>query len=92
MNNNDLLSRIHDLEAVVNGLMIYIAAKEASVSLNTSDDKTKQFLAQNVIRPLAVREKMYEKGNGPLVLAADGYWDGLASERIPNLIRKLKNP
>ncbi|MDV4183277.1 hypothetical protein R1521_32775 [Rhizobium brockwellii] len=91
MNNNDLLSRIHDLESVVNGLMIYIAAREAGVDLDTSDEKTRQFLQDNVMRPFSVRENMYEKGQGPLVLAADGYWEGLASGRIPELVQKLKD-
>ena len=91
MNNNDLLSRIHDLEAVVNGLMIYIAAKEAGVTLDADDEKTKQFLKDNAVRPLTNREKMYDKSQGAPILAGDGYWDSLAIDRIPGLVQKLKD-
>lgn len=87
MKSDDLLGRIHDLEAVVNGLMIYIAAKEAGVTLDPESDAGKAFLKRNVVRPLEVRKAQYE---GSVVVAADGYHDAAAIQRIPHLVQKIK--
>ncbi len=80
----DLRGRIDDLEAIVNGLMVYIAAKEIGVHLNSDDEKAKDFLRSNVMRPTSSRLK--QTG----AIAGDGYWDSLASGKIPELREKLQ--
>lgn len=88
MNNNDLLGRIHDLEAVVNGLMIYIAAKEAGVTLDPKSEDGRRFIKSNVARSYETRKAMYEDGSRDL--AADGYHDSGPLQRIPDLVEKLR--
>jgi hypothetical protein len=81
----DLRGRIDDLEAVVNGLMIYIAAKELGGELDSESAKVKDFLKSNTARPMSSRLK--QTGG----VAGDGYWDGLPSGKIPSLREKLKS-
>ena len=81
---DDVKGRIDDLEAMVNGLMIYIAAKEAGVSLDLDSATTKAFIRANILRPKDAR--LRQKG----VKADDGYWDALASARVRELSEKLK--
>ncbi|SOC47104.1 hypothetical protein SAMN05892877_12711 [Rhizobium subbaraonis] len=88
----DITGRIDDLEAIVNGLMIYIAAKEAGINLNTEDPKTQDFLKKHVFREMKYRltRRGVDNGGQPLVNAGDGYWDSLAAGKIPTLVEELK--
>lgn len=90
MDTNMLLARVEDLEAQLNGLMIYIAAKEADITLDADDQRTKTFLADNAVRTLARRQAEHRHPPGPITLAADGYWEALATENIPEIVEKLK--
>ncbi|MGH2812347.1 MAG: hypothetical protein ACRDI1_06500 [Actinomycetota bacterium] len=65
-------------------MLIYLAAKEAGVALDLKDERTKDFFRANVMRPFDAR--LTKTG----VKAGDGYWDSLASGRIPDLIAKLR--
>ncbi|WP_139790433.1 hypothetical protein [Rhizobium rhizosphaerae] len=86
----EITGRIDELEAIVNGLMIYIAAREAGVDLDPEDPKTKEFLKKNVARPFDARLTRPVPGTGPTVKSADGFWDSLAPSKIPTLVKKLK--
>ncbi|AYD00015.1 hypothetical protein [Neorhizobium sp. NCHU2750] len=90
MDNRELTTRIFDLEAQINGLMIYIAAKEAGITLDLNDPKTKEFIKANVARDFDARAKLLPPSDKPGALAGDGYWDGLAAARIPTLVAKLQ--
>ena len=90
MNEGALLTRIDDLEAQINGLMIYIAAKEAGVNLDLEDEKTKAFLKANPARPEKIRQSILKGVPGPHAIAGDGVWEGLAVSKIPDYVEKLK--
>jgi hypothetical protein len=79
------LLRIDELEAKLNGIIIYLAAKETDVTLDPDDASTKQFLRDNVSRQIDTRL------NKTLPRACDGYWDSYALGKIPELAEKLRN-
>ncbi|MGV1856948.1 hypothetical protein [Rhizobium rhizogenes] len=90
MDTNSLLARIEDLEAQLNGLLIYIAAKEVGITLDPDDQLTKDFLADNAVRPIERRQAEHRHPPGPITLAADGYWEALAAQAIPAISEKLR--
>ena len=82
----EILGRIDELEGLVNGLMIYIAAKEAGVELDLKEPKTRDFLKSNVMR---ARE--YRINRGGLSMPEDGFIDGGAIARVRDLVKALRS-
>jgi len=52
---NVVLARIDEIEAVVNGLIFYLSSKESGLELDLDDPKVKDFLRANVTRPFDSR-------------------------------------
>ncbi|MBP2459599.1 MULTISPECIES: hypothetical protein [unclassified Rhizobium] len=91
MNNQEMANKIFELEAQINGLMIYIASKEAGVELDPESPEAKSFFKTNVMRDYDTRQRSLPPSTeAPSAMAADGYWDTLATARIPGLVRKLQ--
>lgn len=83
-NENDVKGRIDDLEARVNGILLYIAAREAGVEPKIDDPKFKEFVASHVTRPWDARLLQ----QGPK--ASDGHHDAGAIGAILRYVRELK--
>ena len=81
--NEVVLGRIDQLEAMLNGLFIYLAAKEEGVTLDLSDQKARDFIKDNVLR-----EKQYRlKTTGQVV--DDGHGEAMALSIIRDLREAL---
>lgn len=92
MDNREMANRIFDLEAQINGLMIYIAAREAGVEFDPESPDAKAFFKANVVRDFDTRQRSLPESSGsPGAMAGDGYWDSLAAARIPELVKKLQD-
>lgn len=96
MDQDDLIRRVHNLEATLNGLMIYIAAKEAGVSIDLDDPSMNGFIRENA----AGREDeapepddSYEGGfiSPPLHLNNDGSIEKRSIETMREILVSLQS-
>lgn len=74
--------RIDALEALVNGLAIYIAAKEAGVELNEDSKETKAFVKANLYR--LSKHRLSNVGEG------DGFNELVSIARIREFVAQLR--
>lgn len=84
LDDENLRGRIDDLEAMVNGLVIAIAARDIGMTLDTEDPKVKAFYRANVGRPWDAR--LQKSG----AMAGNGYHDAGITGRIEDMAEKLK--
>ncbi|HVI28095.1 hypothetical protein [Hansschlegelia sp.] len=82
--DENLRGRIDDLEAMVNGLVIAIAARDIGVTLDTRNPKVRDFYKANVARPWDAR--LQKSG----AMAGNGYHDAGITGRIEDMAEKLK--
>ena len=85
LNEEQILGRIDDIEAMLNGLAIFVAAREADIKLDLEDDRTKAFIKDHLGRSTEFR--LQKTG----VMAGDGYMDAAAIAKAQKLVRELKD-
>jgi hypothetical protein len=82
VDTQEMARRIDALEALVNGLMIYIAAKEAGIELDDDSADTKTLVKDNLYRQSKHRLSNVGEGDGFNELASIG--------RIQELVAQLR--
>lgn len=87
---DELTTRIDDLEAVVNGLMTYIATKELGLEVSADELDAKSFFKTNVMRQYDARLTKNAPTDPLVVKAVDGFFDALPFFRIADLKAKLR--
>ncbi|KAF0097833.1 MAG: hypothetical protein FD144_4782 [Rhodospirillaceae bacterium] len=83
---DEILGRIDELECLVNGLMIYIAAKEAGIELDPGEPKTRDFLKSHLLR-----QRQHRLNRTGQTMPEDGFIDAASLSRIQHLVKALRD-
>jgi len=86
---NDIIYRLDVLEAMLNGALIYIAAREAGITPNVDDPAFRDFVKKHVMYNDKARLK--RSGPGPLTTPPLGFHDAAAIGRIQTLVEEIRS-
>lgn len=87
--SNDVIYRLDVLEAMLNGVMIYVAALKVGITPNVDDPDFRDFVKKHVLYNDKARLK--KGGPGPHTTPALGFNDAAAIARIQSLVEEIQS-